>query len=372
MSNSHILKGHVLDILKRLPADSVQTVVTSPPYWQLREYGTQPQQWAPGDFAPMPGMPPITFDAWEGELGQEDCPWMFVGHIVQIFREVRRVLSDDGTLWLNFGDNWSSNAGGYNSAGSIGAGDSLRISKKTRSAVVKTRIKHKVAGLKEKEVCGVPWRVAFALQADGWYLRSDIIWHKPNPMPESVKDRPTKSHEYLFLMSKSARYYYDAEAICEPASGTAHARGHGVNPKAGKVPTGWDTGPGSHKTCGRHSRMHVSRDPAHKNRPKQNESFSKAISGALVETRNKRDVWTIPTFAYKDAHYATFPPDLVRPCILAGSRPGDTCLDPFGGSGTVGDVCRELARNSILIELHPGHIEQCERRVRNSTPGLGI
>lgn len=201
--------------------------------------------------------------------------------------------------------------------------------------------------------------LAFALRGDGWYLRRDIIWHKPNPMPETVNDRPTTAHEYLFLLSKSPRYYYDADAIREPVTGGAHARGDGVNPKsrAWKTPDGWDTSKGE----GGHGSFHrTGREKGHV-RPRQNESFSGAVSG-LVEDRNKRSVWTVTTKPYSEAHFATYPPDLIEPCILAGSRPGDIVLDPFFGSGTTGEVAERLGRQWIGIELNPEYGKLAARR----------
>jgi hypothetical protein len=348
-------------------------VVTSPPYWGLRDYGTEPQIWGGRDDCAHEwgdvgsrhrGGPPGKSEAtagrdqsaraavgdvatgcfcqqcgaWRGELGLEPTPELFVEHIVEVFRLVRDVLADDGTCWVNMGDCYLSNACAdkngdpkWKNARNPGRGDNAN--RHYRSPV-----------LKAKDLVGQPWRVAFALQADGWFLRSDIIWHKPNPMPESISDRPTKSHEYLFLLTKSPRYYYDADAIKEPVSGNAHPRGDGLNPKARRVvfPQGWASGPGSHSAID-HNRI----TPG-KVRPKQNASFA-----GLVDRRNKRTVWTIPTEPYPEAHYATFPTKLVVPCILAGSQRGDVVLDPFGGSGTVGQVAQALGRNSVLVDLNP-------------------
>ncbi len=212
-----------------------------------------------------------------------------------------------------------------------------------------------IAGLKPKDLCGMPWRVAFALQADGWYLRSDIIWHKPNPMPESVRDRPTKAHEYLFLLSKSERYYYDADAIKEPTTGSAHHRGQGVNPKAEKWPNAWSAESGRHDGVG-NGRF----------RPKQNESFSAAVV-RTVERRNKRTVWSLATKPYPGAHFATFPPKLVEPCILAGCPVGGVVLDPCAGSGTTLLVAKEHGRNSVGIELNPDYVKMARVRLGQRT-----
>lgn len=284
---------------------SVHCVVTSPPYWGLRDYGV------------------------ERQLGLQPTLDEYIVDMIAVFREVWRVLRADGTLWLNLGDTyanggkWGGHSGGKNIRSAAGGYD--------RS--------HRASCLKPKDLCGIPWRVAFALQEDGWYLRSDIIWHKPNPIPESVTDRPTKAHEYLFLLAKREHYYYDADAIKEPVSGNAHSRGNGANTKAcgRRVPAGWDTGPGAHRDLvGRY---------------KQNESFSAAISGKTITTRNKRSVWTIAPLAYSGAHFATFPEALVRPCILAGCPAGGIVFDPFVGSGTTLRVAMQLGRHAIGCDL---------------------
>ena len=392
MTSTRILHGHCLDVLATLPDNSVHCVVTSPPYYGLRDYKTPEVSFPAGTFTPVAGLPSMALPAWTGHLGLEPDPWQFVGHMVQIFREVRRVLREDGTLWLNFGDSyandtkWGGSTGGKHVNGLHG-----------KSGVGRTK---QITGLKPKDLILMPARVALALQADGWYLRSDIIWHKPNPMPESVTDRPTKAHEYIFLMSKSERYFYDAEAIKEAVTGNAHARGDGVNAKA--------------KTPGANSRIHKTHVGAAP-QPRQNESWSAAVAG-LVDSRNKRTVWTVATSPYPDAHFATYPPDLIRPCILAGTsargccpdcgapwervtatittgwKPGCDCytmhaltdmppeewptvpavvLDPFGGSGTTAEVAQEYARTAIVIELGEHHLPLIKRRL-NTTPGLNL
>lgn len=321
-----------MEQLRTLPSESVQCCVTSPPYWGLRDYGVA------------------------GQLGLEKTPQEFVAKLTEIFEEVRRVLKIDGTCWVNLGDSyandskWGGSTGGKHVAGLRG-----------NSGIGRQKV---TTGLKSKDLCGMPWRVAFALQESGWYLRSDIIWHKPNPMPESVTDRPTKAHEYIFLLSKSERYFYDADAIKEPVSGTANSRGDGLNPKCFN---------GSSFTKGKTAapREGVGQGERHSHvRSKQNPSFSGAVN-ELVEIRNKRDVWTVPSFPFSEAHFAAYPPDLIKPCIMAGSRPGDVVLDPFGGSGTTGMVSLELGRKALLIELNPEYVKLIEQRC-NVTPGLAL
>lgn len=291
------LCGDCRDILPTLPAQSVRSVVTSPPYYGLRDYG-------------MPG-----------QIGLEPTPCEYVQALVGVFREVRRLLADDGTLWLNLGDSYASDTkwGGSTSGKHAGKlhGDTGIGRRRTAT------------GLPDKSLMGIPWRVAFALQDDGWILRSDIIWHKPNAMPESIKDRPTRAHEYLFLLSKQPRYYYDADAITEQAAtgykGSSFTVGKTHDAKAALKPVG--------------------------QRPR-----------VETDTRNKRSVWSIATRGYADAHFAVMPEALVEPCILAGSAPGDTILDPFGGSGTVGRVALKHQRKAVLIELNADYIELQNKR----------
>jgi DNA modification methylase len=322
-----ILNGDALEMLRTLPDKSVQCCVTSPPYWGLRDYGVA------------------------GQIGLEATPEIFVRKMVEVFREVRRVLKGDGTCWVNLGDSyaqdkkWGGASGGKNYT-SHGGGYSRE---------------RKFSGLKPKDLVGIPWRVAFALQADGWWLRSDIIWHKPNPMPESVTDRPTKAHEYIFLLTKSERYFYDAEAIKEESSWDSGDT---------KMPDGWDTGEGGHGSFHRNGREkggrktdkqrgHSRRHAGFNDRWDEMEK-AQQCSGK----RNKRDVWTVGTFAFPEAHFATYPPDLIKPCILAGSRAGEVVLDPFGGSGTTGQVALELGRRAIIIELNPKYVKLIENRTR--------
>ncbi len=341
-----ILEGNVLETLKDVPACSVQCAVTSPPYYGLRDYGV------------------------DGQIGLEETPEAYVEKLVQVFREVRRVLKDDGTLWLNLGDSYNGSGKGANADGS--AGKAGKINSGSKGTQLGTFTKSNVEGLKPKDLIGIPWMVAFALRADGWFLRQDIIWNKPNPMPESVTDRCTKAHEYIFLLSKSKTYYYDQDAIREPyaeASLPRALRGTSENNK-------WVEGaPGS--------TAHTISQPR-KNVRKQFEkehggggsglkghSGYKAADGRLLINplgRNKWSVWEVPTVAYKEAHFATFPPDLIQPCILAGSKEGDTVLDPFNGSGTTGEVSIKHNRNYIGCELNPDYVRLSKRRLSKVQP----
>lgn len=301
-----ILTGDCRSELQKIPDQSVQTCVTSPPYWGLRDYGHSEQ------------------------IGQEKTPQDFVDTMRHVFAEVRRSLRDDGTLWLNLGDTYA--------AGGLGGGSpncKQRTNYGSCNGVHIEKPRKAPGGLKPKDLVGIPWRVALALQSDGWYLRSDIIWAKTNCMPESVSDRPTKSHEYIFLLTKSEHYHYDAEAIAEP---TVCDRMRGPALHGDLISTNGNSG--------------LARRP-------------------LAETRNKRSVWTVATTAYREAHFATFPPDLIRPCILAGTKPGDVVLDPFGGSGTTGMVALELGRKAILIELNPEYVSLARQRC-SVTPGLPL
>lgn len=321
-----IITGDSLKTLRALPDESVQTCVTSPPYWGLRDYGVK------------------------GQLGLEPTPDAYVARMVEIFHEVRRVLKNDGTLWLNLGDSYAG-GGPHHGQKSLGKSGTNRG---THTA------EYHAPGLKPKDLVGIPWRVAFALQADGWYLRSDIIWHKPNPMPESVTDRPTKAHEYLFLLAKSERYFYDAEAVKEPATGTAHDRARKDRPD--KWPNAWSAESGRHDGIGNGRFTAKTKVSASGSGVKYNESFNAAIT-RTVERRNRRTVWKIATAPYKGAHFATFPPKLIEPCILAGSRPGDVVLDPFAGACTTGLVAQEHGRQFIGIELNPEYVEMGKKRL---------
>lgn len=332
---TRIIVGDCRDVLRTLPEASVQCCVTSPPYFGLRDYGH------------------------DGQIGLEQTPEAFVAELVAVFREVRRVLRDDGTLWLNIGDSYAANRsyqvpstkGGPKHGSSQAAGGK-------GSAVPD--------GLKPKDLIGIPWRVAFALQTDGWYLRQDIIWAKPNPMPESVTDRCTKAHEYLFLLSKSARYYYDAQAIAEPvASATIERLSQpSLDRQAGSARVPGKTN-GNMKAVGPRfggGKYGDSTDERH--RTKSGNEYTGSENGR----RNRRSVWEVATQPFSEAHFATFPPALIEPCILAGSKPGDTILDPFGGAGTTGLVADRLQRNAILVELNPDYAEMARRRLYRDAP----
>jgi site-specific DNA-methyltransferase (cytosine-N4-specific) len=266
---------------------------------------------------------------------------------------------------VNLGDSYSQAGVGARSGGNLAAWKSGG----RRNPEVGDAPATRESGLIDKNLVGIPWRFAFAMQAAGWVLRSEIIWAKPNPMPESVRDRPTKAHEQLFLFSKGAKYFYDTAAAREAVSGTANPSGAGTNPKAGKwkTPDGWDTSAGK----GGHGSFHKEGREKGRTRPKQNESFSAAVAG-LVDDRNWRDVWTIGTEPYREAHFATFPTALPRRCILAGSRAGDLVLDPFGGSGTTAAVARELGRRAVICEANPEYAKLAESRIFATPPGLGI
>jgi DNA modification methylase len=321
---SVILLGDVRQRLSEIPEGSVRTCVTSPPYFGLRDYGV------------------------EGQIGLEQTPDAYVAEMVSVFREVWRVLADDGTLWLNIGDSY---VGGKGQSGQGSPdfqaeraknGESInqayhQIAGKQQTRPTDDRAKMREAGLKPKDLIGIPWRVAFALQADGWYLRQDIIWAKPNPMPESVTDRCTKSHEYVFLLSKSARYYYDHESVKEPAI-------HSADRRSGEGRLTYDGKRQGDKGTGQ-------------------EAFV-----SIVDKRNKRDVWTINTKPYKGAHFAVMPEALVEPCVLAGSAEGDTVLDPFTGSGTVAVVANRHGRNFVGTELNPEYSEIAKARIKDDSP----
>ena len=270
-----LLTGDSRYALGSFPSDYFQCCVTSPPYWGLRDYDM------------------------EGQIGAEDIVDVYLDDLVTIFREVKRTLKSDGTLWLNIGDSYTSGNRTWRDSDKKNAARGMAYRPPTPE------------GLKPKDLIGIPWRIALALQQDGWYLRSDIIWHKPNCQPESVKDRPTRSHEYIFLFSKSEKYFYDSEAILEPC--------------------------------------HDSRG-----------------------TRNRRSVWSINTVPYKGAHFAVFPKELVRLCVLAGSKPDSYILDPFSGSGTVAEVCVENNRNCVGIELNPNYIKLAQERLSKVTPQLAF
>ena len=305
----NIITGCCLDIMEMMEDKSIQACVTSPPYYGLRDYGV------------------------EGQIGLEETPEAYVNNLVRVFREVRRVLRDDGTLWLNLGDSYNA----YNG----NRGPSRSISANINAAVPALPSGHglTVKDCKQKDLLGIPWMVAFALRADGWYLRSAIVWHKPNPMPESVRDRPTSAYENVFLLSKREKYFYSADAIAEPSEDSSLARlSQDVASQAGS-----NRANGGVKTNGP----------------------MKAVGGA---TRNARNVWTIATQPFSGAHFATMPPELAERCIKASSKPSDTILDPFGGAGTTGLVADRLARNAILCELNPEYVKIARERIINDAP----
>lgn len=392
MNGITILEGDCRETLKTLPDESVHCVVTSPPYFGLRDYGC------------------------DGQIGLEASPVEFVSEMVNVFREIRRVLRDDGTVWLNLGDSYAGSWGaqgrpqGNGEMSGRGVTSARQIASHPRFDG-KTGTRGAEIGLKPKDLMGIPWRVAFALQADGWYLRQDIIWSKPNPMPESVQDRCTKSHEYIFLLTKSERYFYDVEAVKE--QGTGIACGNTKPTKGGRQNSGGDE---KHRTAANLHKIEA------------------------AETRNRRSVWTVSTKPYKGAHFATFPPDLIEPCVLAGTSEHGCCLecgapwervvektfipqqdvcedkrnkgsgkgldessgwagtprgnnksttigwqptcecglpdtsnvpcvvlDPFNGSGTTGQVARECGCHYIGCELNPEYVELTKKRLQQNS-----
>jgi DNA modification methylase len=343
-----ILNGDCRQLLQAIPDCSVDCCVTSPPYFGLRDYGV------------------------DGQIGLEASPQAFVDELVTVFREVRRVLRDDGTLWLNLGDSYAGSWGNYGGA-NRGKGKQREIA---NGSLIKDQADRnglylpptaKVEGLKPKDLIGIPWRVAFALQADGWYLRQDLIWSKPNPMPESVRDRCTKAHEYLFLLSKSERYHFDAKAIAEPVTPSTVAR---LSQATLEGQAGSNRVPG--KTNGT-MKASAPRFGGSKYGDAEGEEH-RTKSGNAYDLkdgmRNRRSVWTVATQPFTDAHFATFPPDLIEPCIKAGCPIGGCVLDPFGGAGTTGLVADRLNRNAILIELNPDYAEMARRRIEVDAPLL--
>ena len=348
-----IYQGDSLTVLKTLPSESVNCCVTSPPYWGLRDYGV------------------------EGQLGLEKTPEEYVAKMVEVFREVRRILKARGTLWLNIGDSYCANANNTKVQSGF-----AKNRTRGNQPIYKTN-SYRGNGLKGKDLVGIPWMVAFALRGAGWYLRQDIIWNKPNPMPESVKDRCTKAHEYIFLLSKSAKYYYNQDAIREPIKDASilrlaqdienqkgNARACGGMKK--NVPTGWAN-----------SKNFNEGYPGVKKRFKPEEAGSGALNncgrsgyfdgkGKLIVgvTANKKSVWTITTKPFKEAHFATFPPEIPETCIKAGCPQGGVVLDPFFGAGTTGVVAKKLCREFIGIELNKKYIEIAERRIEKECGSL--
>lgn len=397
-----ILVGDVRERLRELPEGSVQCVVTSPPYWGLRDYGNDEQ------------------------IGLEQTPEQYVDNMVEVFREVRRVLADDGTLWLNLGDSYATGSGGSNTASAK--------QKSNRGTDIAPRKAYRDGTLKQKDLVGIPWRVAFALQADGWYLRQDIIWSKPNPMPESVRDRCTKAHEYVFLLTKGQKYHYDADALKEPAKYAGDNRGARTDSRRGTNMNSMNGATGEFRN--KRSVWSVEDDSAGKQSYELTEEQTEAIYNIISEgvpvlkddesqheymflltkqpryyydaasieepakwerwgnqtekkkhtgtaghlggktldelpirdKKNKRSVWTITTKPFRGAHFAVMPEALVEPCILAGSAVGDTVLDPFSGSGTAGVVALRHGRNYIGVELNPDYAELSRTRITDDQP----
>lgn len=328
MDKDIILQGDCLTSLKTLPDNSINCCITSPPYYGLRDYGV------------------------DGQIGLEDTPELFIDNLVNIFREVKRVLKDDGTLWVNIGDSYNCTPRGSTD---------IRGKQSTNlGSFAQHYSKRVVDSCKQKDLMGIPWMLAFALRDDGWYLRQDIIWHKPNPMPESVMDRFTKSHEYIFLFSKNPQYYFDYEAIQEPAN----IQNPSSNIKFGGNKYGDDESPlfGYYsgddykprtKNCQYDGQtpntMHINRE--------------KGLPDKEYVVRQKRDVWSINPAHYKEAHFATFPEELVKPMILSGCPKDGIVLDPFMGSGTVGAVAKKLYRNYVGCELNPEYVKMAENRI---------
>jgi DNA modification methylase len=390
-----------MEAMRRMPSGSVDCVVTSPPYWGLRDYGV------------------------DGQIGLEPTLGQHLAVMVEVFTEVWRILKPQGTLWLNYGDCYAAAPNGKSAeAYKADGSDDRTFRDKPFSTVgpiyqadrhgdrgVRGNFHRRAAGvsspgaivaggyLKPKDLCMIPNRLAIALQEAGWWVRSEIIWHKPNPMPESVYDRPTTAHEKVFLLTKGEDYFYDHEAIREPVSGTAHARKPGANSRQNvdrvpvsrkvKVPGGWDVEKGAHGTINRQGRTEATYKTAAENDPfrKSKRSFAEGTSD-LVETKNARNVWTIAPKAFRDAHFATFPPALAERCIKAGTpktvcgccgapsgcgpicevfgRDPGTVFDPFGGAGTVGLVAEQLGLRSILVELNPEYADIAVRRIEGA------
>jgi len=326
MSGYQLFVGDCIESLSKMEDQSVNCCVTSPPYYGLRDYGV------------------------DGQIGLEESQDDFIDRLVAVFRQVRRVLRDDGTLWINMGDSYASRPNGVGSV---------------------RRIPQLPDSVKVKDMLGIPWMLAFALRSDGWYLRQDIIWHKPNPMPESVRDRCTKAHEYIFLLSKSPRYFFDHEAMKEPAIGNAPGN------RQHRGAAEYEDGDEHHRTksgfIAYAERVRSKRDSFKRDGSKREQ----VIPGQTVGThrpdrdesawdtdmRNRRDVWSVATRGFSGAHFATFPPALIEPCILAGCPVGGTVLDPFAGSGTTAGVAVAHDRHAVLCELNNSYASMTPRRV---------
>lgn len=361
MVKNEILLGDCLEVLKQLPESSINCCVTSPPYYGLRDYGTG--EWVGGDEnckhvpiyddegRPVAECPLCGAKRVDNQIGIEETPEEYISKLTQVFEEVRRILTPDGTLWVNIGDSYAHNTKEVVS-------QSIEKSK-DRQPHYGTRIP---SGCKFKDMIGIPWMLAFSLRNAGWYLRQDIIWAKPNPMPESVKDRCTKSHEYIFLLTKSSKYYFDADAIKEPITSSVKPRVFGAKNQIGTLrgdignvynPTGIKFG-------------------GNKYGDNQNPRYQIYSGKEYVETgiRNKRDVWTISPSHYNGAHFATYPEELVQTCILAGCPKGGIVLDPFMGSGTTGAVAKRNNRDYLGVELNPEYKELADNRIKNTMKRL--
>lgn len=368
MRRFEIKHGDWIDVLRTMPNESVQCCVTSPPYWGLRDYGVS------------------------GQLGLERTPEEYVAKVVAGFREVSRVLRKDGTCWINLGDSysndtkWGGKSGGKNYTSAAGGYQGQRVRRgkdcdpKRGPAAPGQPMQQGNAGLKPKDLVGMPWRVAFALQGDGWFLRAQCPWIKRNSMPESVADRPGTATETIFLLSKCQRYFYDAEAVKMPAAGTAHSRGNGVNPKAAIHNA-------TRKDRAKPEHMRGPTAIMNGIRPRQNESFSAAVKDIVLERGRRNHDWFMDSWeglltdddgdplafvvnpnGYSEAHFATFPPKLVEPCILAGCPEGGTVLDPFAGAGTTGLVALRLGRAFLGIELKQEYIDMANCRITGDAP----
>jgi len=345
-----IHQGDAIEKLRELPEASAHCCITSPPYYGLRDYGV------------------------EGQIGLEETPEEFLDRLVEVFREVRRVLRDDGTLWVNMGDSYAGSWGAQGRQGKTGelAGRSGNYQRQIAAAAKKSSRTGSIpreSGLKPKDLMGIPWMLAFALRADGWYLRQDIIWHKPNPMPESVRDRCTKAHEYVFLLSKSPRYWYDADAIKERSSENTHPRLPGN--KSHEAASAYEAGDERHRTA---SGLVAYADKMRKlaapgSGTKNNSSFDAAMA-AMPAERNKRSVWSIVSMPTPEAHFATFPLELPELCMKAGCPEGGTVLDPFAGAGTTGLACLKNGRQFVGIELNGDYVTMAYARAMKYYPLL--
>ena len=336
--------GDALEVARTLPDGLARTIVTSPPYFGLRDYGQ------------------------EGQYGAEASVGEYVEAMTNLFRELRRVLADDGTLWLNLGDTYAS--------GEVGRHDYADGTKIAPGAQDGRKYSRPVTGVPPKNLLGIPWRVAFALQQDGWILRSEIIWAKPNPMPESVTDRPTKSHETIFMFSKGPRYYYDSAAVAEPVTQSTLDRvSQNVEGQAGSErANGGSKTNGTMKAIAPKSWLDREYDQTMLPEGMRQNGKKGRPRGSVdpgMDTRNRRTVWTVPTVPFSDAHFAVYPPELIRPCILAGTAPGDTVLDPFSGSGTTGMVATQEGRKYVGIDLNAEYLD-LSLRTRFAQPVLNL